>query len=147
LDSKDHDKFDEGTELLDTVRKDPDENYNLLDKSLIKSLTVWYIKAFCKNSQTKKPTVKDFIKTFEKELKSLKEVENLEDEIKLLEMARRYNECYGEKTLSSGKQKSEGDEESSKKEADEPIRCLTLADVEMIVEKKAPFTIEKKLID
>lgn len=72
--------------------------------------------------------------------------EGLSDELGQLEMARRYNESYGEKLPTSGKRKSEGDEEPAKKE-EEKRRTLMLADVECMLEKKAPFQVDKKITD
>ncbi len=40
-------KIDEAKALIDTVRNDKEENYNLLDKKLIRALNIWYVKAYC----------------------------------------------------------------------------------------------------
>ncbi len=75
------------------MRNDKEENYNLLDKKLIRALTIWYVKAYCHKCHEKKMPVADFIKGMEKEVKHvtdfLTELE-LEKELKLLDMARRY---------------------------------------------------------
>jgi hypothetical protein len=77
------------------VWTDKDENFNLLDKILIKKLTIWHLKAFCNQSHGHK--VSDFIKLLEKEFKhitdSAAELE-LEAERALLSMSRRFQEAY-----------------------------------------------------
>jgi hypothetical protein len=79
------------------VRNDKEENYNLLDKQLIRSLTIWHVKAYCHHCHDKKMSVADFIKGMEKEVKHvsdfMSEIE-LEKELKLLDMARRYQQTF-----------------------------------------------------
>ena len=79
------------------MRNDKEENYNLLDKKLIRALTIWHVKAYCHKCHEKKMPVADFIKGMEKEVKHvtdfLTELE-LEKELKLLDMARRYQQTF-----------------------------------------------------
>ncbi len=73
------------------VREDKEENYNLLDKLMIRKLNIWYLKALCHKAHN--ISVGDFIKMMEKELKHVSgyqsEVE-LDSELKIMEMATRY---------------------------------------------------------
>jgi hypothetical protein len=43
----DYSKSAKAKELLNTVRNDKEENYNLLDKQMIRRLSIWYIKSLC----------------------------------------------------------------------------------------------------
>jgi hypothetical protein len=77
--------------LLEKVWSDKEENFNLLDKQLIRKMTIWYLKAQC--HQTHGKPVGDFIKMMEKEFKHMTDSQSeldLEPERKLLEMAKRY---------------------------------------------------------
>jgi hypothetical protein len=84
-------KISDAKELLEKVWSDKEENFNLLDKQLIRKMTIWYLKALC--HQTHGKPVADFIKMMEKEFKHVADFQSeldLEPERNLLEMARRY---------------------------------------------------------
>lgn len=109
----------ESKKLLDTVRSDKEEQYNLLDKGMIRKLTMWHVKALCHECRSKKRGVSDFVKALEKEFKYINDFESesdLSQELQMLNMAKRFAE-------------------NSDKQSEEEVRVLTLEDVEMIIGK------------
>jgi DnaJ-class molecular chaperone len=65
--SSNYTQINEAKELLTKVWEDKEENFNLLDKDMIRKLNIWYLKALC--NKTHAIPVGDFIKMLEKELK------------------------------------------------------------------------------
>lgn len=128
---------------------------------MIRSLTIWHVKAVCHQCHERKLGVTEFIKAMEAEFKHVSdfmtEIE-LAPEIKMLEMARRYQKCYDPqaKPIKRPKMK-ETTEEGEEKAPAAPVeedpnekRVLTLEDVEIIIDKgasKMPFSIDKKIAD
>ncbi len=105
-----------------------------------------------------KMNVGDFIKGMEKEFKHVTDFMSefeLEKELKLLNMARRYQQTFESLPVQKKRAKmihtSEDGEEPPKpaeEEEEAPPRTLTLDDVTLITtDKFLPFTVDKKLID
>jgi hypothetical protein len=114
--------------LLDTVRNDKEENYNLLDKSMIRRLTIWHVKAFCKQCHEKKLNVSAFIKGLEAEFKLVSDYSTeieLEQELKFLEMARRFQQTFDPSSVPKVKKAKmihtteDGEDKPAEKEEDQ----------------------------
>ena len=122
---------------------------------MIHRLTIWHVKAYCHQCHENKMAVAEFIKGMEKEVKHVTDFQTeiqLEQEINMLSMARRFQQTFDPASCPAPKVKKpkmihtteEGEEakpaEEAEPEAETPPRVLTHEDVNMIITNKMlPF--------
>ncbi|CDW76908.1 UNKNOWN [Stylonychia lemnae] len=135
-------KIDLSRKMLDQAENDPDSTFTLIDRSLIRKLRIWYIKAKYNDQKRNKRDIIDFILALEREINKLSDNQTeiqIQLELKMIELAKRLKQIIAFKI-----QVGNNDENKP----NQP-RTLTIQDIEYALENKdnLPFQLEKKQIE